>query len=337
VRLPGERRAADVANQLHRALAAPALVDGRRIPIAARVGVALTSLGENADAVVSLAEGAVVAARDGGHAFVVYDGSEREPARMGQELLADAAAAIHRGELHVAYQRQQDLTTGRCVGLEALARWHHPDHGDVPASVFIPLAERMDLIDELGTHVLRTACSDIARLRGRGGVDGLRVSVNASAAELRDTEYPSRIERACAESGLPVSALRLEVTESVTLDESEAVDRVLAQLQALGVALSIDDFGTGYSSFAILTRVPWSEIKLDRSLTSQYADPRGREMLRAIINYGTSLDVDVIAEGIETVEQLQALRALGCRYAQGYLLGRPQSISGIAHDLRRAA
>jgi EAL domain-containing protein (putative c-di-GMP-specific phosphodiesterase class I) len=131
--------------------------------------------------------------------------------------------------------------------------------------------------------------------------------------------------------------LRLEVTESVTLDESDRVDRVLADLQALGVALSIDDFGTGYSSFSILTRVPWSEIKLDRSLTGQYADPRGREMLRAIINYGMSLAVDVLAEGIETVEQLQAVHALGCRYAQGYLLGRPQPISAIAHDLRRAA
>jgi EAL domain-containing protein (putative c-di-GMP-specific phosphodiesterase class I) len=112
---------------------------------------------------------------------------------------------------------------------------------------------------------------------------------------------------------------------------------VLADLQALGVALSIDDFGTGYSSFSILTRVPWAEIKLDRSLTSQYADPRGREMLRAIINYGTALSVDVIAEGIETVAQLQAVQALGCRYAQGFLLGRPQPMSAIARNLRRAA
>jgi EAL domain-containing protein (putative c-di-GMP-specific phosphodiesterase class I) len=286
---------------------------------------------------VSLAEGAVAAARDCGHPFVVYDGNERDPARLRQELLADAAAAIHRGELHVAYQPQQDLATGRCVGLEALARWHHPEHGDVPPSIFIPLAERMDLIDELGTHMLRTACADISRLRRARDSRALRVSVNASSAELRDAEYPCRVERACQEAGLPVSALRLEITESLTLDDSDQVDRVLADLLALGVALSIDDFGTGYSSFSILTRVPWSEIKIDRSLTTQYADPRGREMLRAIVNYGTSLAVDVIAEGIETVAQLEAIHALGCRYAQGYLLGRPQPISGIVHDLRRVA
>ena len=123
----------------------------------------------------------------------------------------------------------------------------------------------------------------------------------------------------------------------MTLEDTETIDGVLADLQSMGVALSIDDFGTGYSSFSILARVPWSEIKLDRSLTTQYREPRGREMLRAIINYGASLAVDVIAEGIETVEQLNALHTLGCRYAQGFLLGRPQSISGLARDLRRTA
>lgn len=329
--------AAEVAHALHRALAAPAVVEGRRIPIAARVGLALASFGEHADVVLNLAEGALVAARDYGQPFVVYDGDEHDPARLQQELLADAAAAIHSAELHVEYQPQQDLATGRCVGVEALARWHHPTRGEVPASIFIPLAERMDLIDEVGTHVLRTACADVARLRRSRDMAELRVSVNASVAELRDADYPTRVEKACAEAGLALSALRLEVTESLTLDESEHVDRVLAELQELGVALSIDDFGTGYSSFSILTRVAWSEIKLDRSLTVQYVDPRGREMLRAIINYGMSLAVDVIAEGIETVPQLQALHALGCRYAQGFLLGRPQPISSIAQTLRRAA
>jgi EAL domain-containing protein (putative c-di-GMP-specific phosphodiesterase class I) len=139
------------------------------------------------------------------------------------------------------------------------------------------------------------------------------------------------------EARLPTSSLRLEVTESVTLDETDVVDRVLADLQKMGIALSIDDFGTGYSSFSILTRVPWSEIKLDRSLTQRYSEPRGREMLRAIINYGTALAVDVIAEGIETVAQLNGLRALGCRYAQGFLLGRPQPITELARDLRPVA
>ncbi len=328
---PGE-----TARSLHRALALPAVVDERRIPIAARVGVAVASGNEDAEALVHLAEGAMAAARDCGQPFVVYE-SAVDPARLQQELLADAATAIHRQQLHVAYQQQQDLATGQCVGVEALARWQHPTHGDVPASIFIPLAERMDLIDELGAQVLRTACADIARLRRDRALSHLRVSANASAVELRDPEYPGRVDAVLRESGLPPSSLRLEVTESVTLDEGNAVDRVLANLQAMGVALSIDDFGTGYSSFSILTRVPWSEIKLDRSVTAQYAQPRGREMLRAIINYGTSLAIDVIAEGIETVDQLNALHALGCRYAQGYLLARPQPIAALTRDLRPAA
>ena len=336
IRIAGSS-AGEAAQSLHRGLAAPAIVEGRRVPIAARVGLAMASLGEHADAVLNLAEGALVAARDCGQSFVVYDGNEHDPARLQQELLADAAAAIHGAQLQVAYQPQQDLVKAGWVGVEALARWLHPTRGEVPPSIFIPLAERMELIDELGTHVLRTACADVARLRRSRDAPALHVSVNASAAELRDADYPTRVEHACAQAGLPLSALRLEVTESLALDESDEVDRVLADLQTLGIALSIDDFGTGYSSFSILTRVPWAEIKLDRSLTAQYVEPRGREMLRAIINYGTSLNVDVIAEGIETDAQLQALRALGCRYGQGYLLGRPQPISEIARNLRRDA
>jgi EAL domain-containing protein (putative c-di-GMP-specific phosphodiesterase class I)/CheY-like chemotaxis protein len=327
----------EAAHALHRALAVPAVVDGRRIPIAARAGVALTAPGDDADALLHLAEGAVLAARESGQPFVVYDGGAVDPVRVQQELLADAATAIHRGQLYVAYQPQQDLATAHCVGVEALARWNHPTHGDVPASVFIPFAERMDLIDELGAHVLRTACADIARVRRAPELSSTRVSVNASAAELRDREYPARVERALHESHRSPSALRLEVTESVTLDETEAVDRVLSDIQEMGVTLSIDDFGTGYSSFSILTRAPWAEIKLDRSLTAQYREPRGREMLRAIINYGTSLDIDVIAEGIETVEQRNAVHALGCRYAQGFLLGRPRPISALDRELRRTA
>ncbi|MDQ1509976.1 MAG: hypothetical protein QOG50_1820, partial [Actinomycetota bacterium] len=136
---------------------------------------------------------------------------------------------------------------------------------------------------------------------------------------------------------LPPEALRLEITESLALEESDEVHGALAGIQDLGVQLSVDDFGTGYSSFASLTSMPWAEIKLDRSLTTQCLDVRGREMLRAIVAFGTAVDIEVIAEGIETRDQLDTLRALGCKYGQGYLLGRPAPISSIARDLSRAA
>jgi EAL domain-containing protein (putative c-di-GMP-specific phosphodiesterase class I) len=322
---------------LHRALAAPVLVDGQRIPIAARVGLAIASIGESADSIVNLAEGAAGAARDCGQPFVVYDGDLRDTARSQQSLLADAATAIHREQLHVAYQPQYDLTTGHCVGIEALARWHHPSLGDIPPSVFVPLAERMDLIDEVGSQVLRTACADLALLRHPHPASELRVSVNASTAELRDSEYPGRVEAALRGAGLPGSLLRLEITESLALDESDDVRDVLDGVQRLGVDLSVDDFGTGYSSFSTLTRLPWAEIKLDRSLTIQCCEPKGREMLRAVIAFGNALDIDVVAEGIESADHLEELRALDCRYGQGFLLGRPQPIAAIAQRLSRAA
>jgi EAL domain-containing protein (putative c-di-GMP-specific phosphodiesterase class I) len=312
-------------------------VDGQRIPISTRLGVAVESIGERAESIVNLAESAAGAARDSGQPFVVYDGDLRDTARVQQKLLADVTTAIHRAELHVAYQPQHDLVTGACVGIEALARWHHPTEGDVPPSVFVPLAERVDLIDELGAQVLATACADAARLRRNRNLSSLRVSVNASAAELRDPEYPERVAAALGDAGLAPSALRLEVTESLAIDDSEEVDAVLETIRAIGVQLSVDDFGTGYSSFATVTRVPWAELKLDRSLTLQCEDERGRAMLRAIVMFGAALDIDVIAEGIETQEQLTALRDLGCRYGQGFLLGVPQPVASIVDRYGRAA
>ncbi|MGO9874700.1 MAG: EAL domain-containing protein [Acidimicrobiia bacterium] len=325
------------AYALHRTLAAPAVIEGQRIPIAARVGLAIASPGESADAIITLAETAASAARDCGRPFIVYDGDRRNSARAQQELLADIATAIHSSRLHVAYQPQFDLVTRQCVGFEALARWRHPTRGDVPPSVFIPLAERMDLIHELGIHVLRTATTDLARLRHCHDTTPARVSVNASTAELRDENYPDRMRNALEEADLPPSALRLEITESLALDESDDVRHVLTDIQALGVQLSVDDFGTGYSSFSTLTRVPWAEIKLDQSLTTQCQTPTGQEMLRAVINFGTALDIDVIAEGIETTDQLDTLCALGCQYGQGYLLGQPTPILANARAASRSA
>lgn len=325
------------AYALHRTLAVPAVIEDQRIPVAARVGLAIPSPGERADAIITLAETAVSAARDCGKPFVVYDGDRRNSARAQQELLADIATAIHRSRLHVAYQPQFDLVTRQCVGFEALARWRHPTRGDVAPSVFIPLAERMDLIHELGTHVLRTATTDLARLRHNHDTTTPRVSVNASTAELRDENYPDRMRNALEDADLPPSALRLEITESLALDESDDVRHVLAGIQALGVQLSVNDFGTGYSSFSTLTRVPWAEIKLDQSLTTQCRTPTGQEMLRAVINFGTALDIDIVAEGIETTDDLDTLCALGCPYGQGYLLGHPTPILADGRAMSRGA
>jgi EAL domain-containing protein (putative c-di-GMP-specific phosphodiesterase class I)/ActR/RegA family two-component response regulator len=328
------RRIARAAHDLHIALAMPIVIDGARIPVPARIGVAVASPDEDADATLSRAEAAADAARERGLPSVIYDGGLNDFSRIQFELLADASTAVHRGDLHAYYQPQIDLRTGACIGLEALVRWHHPTHGDIPPSLFVPLAERMSLMGEVGEFMLRTACRDLARLRREGTMTDGRVSVNVSAAELRCIDYPERVMRAIAEADLPPSAIGIEVTESVAVDQSDTFVRHLDALARQGVRLSIDDFGTGYSSFAGLTRLPWNEIKIDRSLTARHRDA-GTEMLRSMLALGQALGIDVIAEGIETIVELDALRALGCNYGQGFLFGRPQPISLLDTSSRR--
>jgi EAL domain-containing protein (putative c-di-GMP-specific phosphodiesterase class I)/ActR/RegA family two-component response regulator len=326
----GARSPARAAGELHRILSAPVVYEAQRIPIAPRIGIVVVAPGESADTALGLAEAAADAARDRETAFVVYDGEPDDAARMQFDLIADVATAIHRGEFHLAYQSQWDLRTGELTGFEALARWKHPTQGDIPPAVFVPLAERLGLIADLGAFVLRRACTEVAQLRRSHGLDTLRVSVNVSALELRDQVYPTVVAVTLAEAGLPPSALLLEVTESVALSESDELHRVLKGLRALGVQLSVDDFGTGYSSFDNLARIDWAEIKLDRSITSRTDNDCGREMTRSILSFGSALGIDVIAEGIETTDELDALRALGCEYGQGFLLGRPQSMAELA-------
>jgi len=325
----GEQASLRTARELHQVVSAPFMYGEQRIPMTSRIGIVVTSPGDGAENALGLAEAAADAAHDGEVPFVVYDTDLGDAARMQFDLLADAATAIHRGELHVAYQPQWDLVSGDLVGVEALARWHHATRGDIPPDVFVPVAERMGLVDDLGAFMLRRACNEVAQLRRAHRRDALRVSVNASALELLDQHYPRTVAVALAEAGLPPSALRLEVTESVALNESDDLRRTLNGLQDLGVQLSVDDFGTGYSSFDNLARIAWAELKLDRSITIQSDNDCGREMLRSILSFGDALGIEVIAEGIETADELDALRTLGCRFGQGFLLGRPQSIAEI--------
>lgn len=322
------RRIGRVAHDLQVALAMPIVIDGNRVPVPARLGVAVAPPDEDADATLSRAEAAADAARERALPSVIYDGGLNDFSRVQLELLADASTAIHRGDVHAFYQPQIDLRNGECIGVEALVRWHHPTHGDIPPSLFVPLAERMGLMNEVGEFMLTTACNDLAALRSDGAMTNGRVSVNVSATELRSIDYPDRVMRAITDAGLPPSALAIEVTESVAVDQSDVFVRHLNALATEGVRLSIDDFGTGYSSFAGLTRLPWSEIKIDRSLTARHGNA-GSEMLKSMLALGQALGIDVIAEGIETRAELDALRALGCNYGQGFLFGRPQPISQL--------
>ena len=204
VALVSGRSPVHVAQEMHRVLSRPVTFGSQRIPIASRLGVVVTSPGDSAESVLGLAEAAADAAHSGDLPFIVYDGDLDDAARMQFDLIADATTAIHRGDLHLEYQPQWDLETGSCVGLEALARWRHPTRGDIPPAVFIPLIERMGLIRDLGSFVLRTACREVAQLRRDRGWRSLRVSVNISAAGTQRRGLPPQGRRRTRRSRTPV-------------------------------------------------------------------------------------------------------------------------------------
>jgi len=239
--------------------------------------------------------------------------------------------------LDLHYQPIIDLTTGAIVGAEALLRWESASLGSVAPAQFIAVAEESGLIVPLGEWTLRTACalfgaSQITRLRG------LRLAVNVSAVELRSKDFVARVAAILAESGIDPPSLELEITETFIMQDSKATAGVLNALKALGVTLALDDFGTGYSSLSYMRRFPIDTLKIDRSFVrdiSTDADDAG--VVSAIINMGKSLHMRVVAEGVETREQLKFLKENHCAEAQGYYLNRPMKADRLASLLCQAS
>lgn len=245
-------------------------------------------------------------------------------------LERDLRRALEREELAVHYQPKLGLRQDALSGVEALVRWRHPQRGLVPPLEFIPVAEETGLIREIGAWVLQRACSDIARF------DDVTVAVNLSPSQFRDPGLIETIERALHESGLPPARLELEITESVLLSEETRARECIAAFERLGVRLAMDDFGTGYSSMSYLTRVHFDKIKIDRAFVGAL-DRGGEAIIRAIIGMSRSLGIVTCAEGIETREQLEQLRSLGCDEIQGYYYAKPMPIDELApRFLRRA-
>ena len=248
----------------------------------------------------------------------------RERAHQRLRLESDLRRAVEQGEIDVAYQPIVDMGTGRPVGVEALARWTHAERGPVSPRHFIAVAERNGVIDELGRHVLRTACAQAARWRAEiPGGEELTIAVNVSAKQIAGGEFFGEVREALRDTGLPPAALTVEVTESALMEESDAPGAVLATLRTLGTQVVLDDFGTGHSSLSYLRRFPIDGIKLDRSFVDGFSLPGASAVVEAIIRLGASLGLSLTAEGVETREQADRLRALHCRLGQGYLLARP--------------
>ncbi|MFZ2853968.1 MAG: EAL domain-containing protein [Rhodocyclaceae bacterium] len=275
------------------------------------------SLMKNADTAMYHAKSA------GRNNFQFYAVHMNAAATVRLHLEQRLRSAVALDELRLVYQPQVDLASGKPAGVEALVRWHSPDLGIVSPADFIPLAEETGLIMPIGEWVLRTACRDARAWLDAGIVFG-RVSVNISPRQFQQHNFPERVEAILAETGLPGSALELEITESTVMETADVAIAMLHRLKALGLTLAIDDFGTGYSSLAYLKRFPVDRLKIDRSFVIDIeTDPSDAAIACAVITLAHSLGLDVVAEGVETAGQVSFLRQQGCDSAQGFFYCRP--------------
>jgi diguanylate cyclase (GGDEF)-like protein len=317
---------ADVlSSRLLAALEPPVLIGNQAFCVRASIGVVNDQEGASAAAALAFADVAMYEAK--GHtraasavSVLSPEGRERAARRLRiQEAVADPQL----DQLSVAYQPVVDLRTGAMRGFEALLRWDHPVLGSIPPDVFIPMAERAGSISVLGEHALITALRDLAALQA-SACERLAVGVNVSPAQLVDPEFVTRVLRHVDELGLSTDQLNVEITEQAFEADLSAVTAGVNALTAAGVSVAVDDFGTGYSSLQYLQRLPVDVMKIDRSFVWEASESaRAQKLLASIVSMATVLDLQLVAEGIETVEQLRGLQAMGCELGQGYLFSRP--------------
>jgi len=271
--------------------------------------------------------------------LAIFEPSMRADTVGRLDIENDLRQAVERNELRVFYQPVVDLTTDRITGFEALVRWQHPVRGLIPPMSFIPLAEETGLILPIGNWVLETACRQARAWHDEWPSEApLTMSVNLSARQFAQPDLVDQVAAILESTGLPASALKLEITESVVMDESETGINALRALRALGCRLALDDFGTGYSSLSYLKSLPLDTIKIDRSFVAGLADDDANlPIVQAVIALAHGLGIDVTAEGIETAEQLASLRSLACDHGQGFLYARPLPATDLVRLLSPGA
>ena len=310
-------------------LARQVVVEDRQIHLKCSIGVVdVEGTGHVAAQILSDAEIAAFQAKiAGGGTYAIFDQPMRESLIELQRTEADLRLAVQQDDqLWVAYQPIVDLQTGDLAGFEALVRWDHPEFGTIPPAEFIPLAEATGLIVPLGADVLTEACRAASRWIQLVGPTRLPfISVNLSLRQLGEGNFIEHAKQLLEETGLQPGTLKLEITESTLMTNPEDSIRKLEEIRALGIQLSIDDFGTGYSSLAYLHRLPVKTLKIDRSFVTRLDESNDREIVRIITELARILKLDVIAEGVERLSDIQALRALGCQYGQGFLFDKPLS------------
>ena len=319
--LDSPEEARQLADRIVAALSGPFLIDDQELVTGASVGIALGPQdGASADLLLRHADMALYRAKADGRGTARFFESEMDARLQARRRMErDLRAALARDELDVHYQPQLQAGDARITGFEALLRWKHPDLGFVSPAEFIPLAEEIGLIGPITEWVLARACAEALHWPG-----DVRIAVNLSAAHFRKHNPALAVAKALMDSGLRPDRLEVEITESVLLNDSDANLAVLHQIRALGVRIAMDDFGTGYSSLSYLRAFPFDKIKIDRSFVQELGDsPQCIAIVRAVTSLGTTLGITTTAEGVETVEQLDRLRAEGCQELQGFLFSRP--------------
>ncbi|MES2116547.1 MAG: bifunctional diguanylate cyclase/phosphodiesterase, partial [Pseudomonadota bacterium] len=327
-----------VAHKLLTALSAPFLIDGHDLRVGGSIGISVYPQdGGDGETLLRLADIAMYRAKqqgdaDGDHvAFYSQDMNQGMQERMRIET--GLRHALGNGQLLLHYQPKFSISTGKIIGAEALVRWHHPERGLVPPAEFIPLAEATGLVVQVGEWVLEAACAQAQQWK-QAGLPPIRLAVNVSAREFTSA-LPGRVTETLKRYGLEPSWLELEITESTLMHNIDRVIGIMDRITALGVTLSLDDFGTGYSSLSYLKRFPIDTLKIDRSFTTGIpSDANDCAIASTIISIAQQLKHKVIAEGVETVEQLAFLKSSGCDEVQGYLFSRPLPAEQFEQALR---
>ncbi len=313
---------AKLAQGIIDSLSRPYTINRTMVSIGASVGIVTSDYDDRkSDDLMRDADLALYAAKAAGKGcFRFFAPEMHEAARERQRMESDLRVAVEKGLLRVVFQPSVDASSEAVTGFEALARWDHPEHGPVSPSLFIPLAEEIGLIPEIGEFVLRTACAEAAKWP-----QTVSVAVNLSPIQFKSHALPSTVRAVLGETGLDATRLELEITEGVLLSNDDHIHEMIRSLKDIGVKLALDDFGTGYSSLSYLLRVPFDKIKIDQSFVRGASDPgsRNAKLIRAMIGLATDLDMQTTAEGVETAEELTLVRNLGCTLIQGFYFGKP--------------